>query len=426
MKVRIFPPEEMIEGTVVLPVSKSVANRRLIIDALSGQRLPELPAGRCGEDIRLLRRALENDTATSVNIGLAGTAMRFLTAYYAVSEGRTVTLDGNERMRERPIGPLVEALRTLGAEIGYAGREGYPPLLITGRRMRGGEISIDATVSSQYVSALMMIAPYMSDGLIIRLTGEVSSEPYIRLTLDMMQRRGIMSDYDRGDRVITVSPGCYTAGDSAPLESDWSAMSFWGELVAVTAGWITAGDLDRESVQPDRVMLDLFGQLGCGESEEDTPLGGSLTLCGSPDLTPRLNYDFRANPDLAQPALVACCLIGVPFRASGLESLVIKETDRVTALMEELRKAGFVLSREAEGVLTWEGRTVPVTELPAFDARGDHRMAMSLASVAAFVPGITIDGAESVDKSYPGFWEQLAGLGFRVEDAAVTPSETDA
>ncbi len=421
MKLRIFPPEEMIEGSVTLPLSKSVANRRMIIDALAQQPPVELPDDLCGQDIQILRSVLADSDAEYVNVGLAGTAMRFLTAYFAVTPGRTVLLDGNERMRCRPIGPLVEALRHLGALINYEGKEGFPPLRITGGVLRGGEVTIDAGISSQFISALMLVAPRMTERLTLHLDGTVGSEPYIKQTLDMMQQRGIDAEYDRGEHVITVSPGDYTPAPTAEVERDWSAMSFWAELVAVTAGWITASGLDRRSAQADRVVPELFGQLGCGEAEPDEEESGnddenSITLCGSPELTPRLIYDFRANPDLAQPAIVACCMIGVPFKATGLESLVIKETDRVTALTEELRKAGFVIDREGEGTLTWEGRQVPVADLPEFDARGDHRMAMSLAPVASFIPGITIDGAECVEKSYPGYWEQLAGLGFRVEE----------
>lgn len=430
MKVRIFPPEDMIEGKVELPVSKSVANRRLIIDAISDSPFPELVPDLCGKDICILYDALKDSSASYVNVGLAGTAMRFLTAYYASCPGRQVVLDGNDRMRQRPIGPLVEALQALGADIEYAGEVGYPPLRIRGCQLRGGKISIDATVSSQYISALMMVGPYMTEGLDLNLEGVVSSEPYICLTVDMMARRGADVEYDRGEHRIKVHHGIYLPDSSQTIERDWSALSFWAELVAITAGWISVEGLDPNSAQADRLVLDLFGELGCGEAESDEDDEDNvqnedvISLCGSPELTPRLVYDFRANPDLAQPAIVACCMIGVPFRASGLHSLVIKETDRITALMKELRKVGFILEREDYDVLKWDGLRVPVADLPQFDSHGDHRMAMSLAAVAAFVPGVTIDGAECIDKSYPGFWDQFASLGFTVEE--VTPTCTEA
>ena len=423
MKVRIFPPEDMIDGSVELPVSKSCANRRMIIDAVGGYRLPDLPAEGCGTDIITLYGALTGSCNGVINVGNAGTAMRFLTAYFASKPGCSVTISGDDRMHQRPIGPLVEALRQLGAEITYAGTAGYPPLHIEGRQLRGGTVMLDGGVSSQFVSALMMIAPAMSEGLTLKLDGQVKSEPYIKLTASMMARRGADVEYDPLDRTAIVHPGSYTADSNTSFERDWSAMAFWMELTAITAGFITVDGLDRTSAQGDRMVMDLFAELGCVEAEPDdedeapradTP--NAIELCGSPDLAGRLTYDFSDCPDLAIPAIVTCCTVGIPFKATGLETLVIKETDRVTALVEELLKAGCVLTREAPGVLTWEGKRVRIESLPVFDARGDHRMAMALAPMAYFLPGIVIDGAECVAKSYPAYWKQLQDLGFILVD----------
>lgn len=432
MKLRIFPPEDMIDGCVELPVSKSVANRRMIIDALAGCELPRLPDD-CGDDIKTLREALLAKDAQEINVGPAGTAMRFMTAWLAVQPGRVTILDGDRRMRQRPIKALVDALRSLGASIDYVGEEGFAPLRITGARLEGGSVIIDGGISSQFASALLMIAPTMRDGLKLCLDGVVKSEPYIMLTIDMMTKRGINVEYDKDSRVATVMPGAYSPDPGMPLEHDWSAMAFWTELCAITADFITVEGVDRDSAQGDRAVMDIFGELGCAESQPDDDdddetetrelSESAIQLCGSADLTPRFIHDFSANPDLAQPAIVTCCLSGIPFKVTGLETLVHKETDRVTALIEELGKVGYVISREAAGALAWEGRRDPIATLPIFDSHDDHRMAMSLAPVAFYLPGIVIDGAECVSKSYPGYWEQLRQLGFRCIDGDINPDD---
>ncbi|MCM1111501.1 MAG: hypothetical protein NC336_09850 [Clostridium sp.] len=425
MDIRIFPPEEMIDGKVALPFSKSCANRAMIIDRLAGVATPEPDQALNGTDTTNLWRILSAPLEGTIDVADAGTSMRFLTALCAATEGVEVTLTGTQRMLERPVGPLVDALRRCGAEIEYAGRDGFPPLNIRGRRLSGDmTVEVDATVSSQFVSALLMVAPTMEGGLKVDLEGPVKSRPYIALTIHMMEQRGISVDVD--GTMITVHPGAYNAGPSKE-EADWSALAFWAELTAVTAGFIFVPGVDRESAQGDRRVIEIFSQLGVAfqnadeaDDEDSLPAadGEGLQLCGSPELTPRLIYNFTECPDLAQAAVVTCCMIGVPFHLTGLSSLAIKETDRVTALIEEMDRLGLKLSSAAPGSLDWEGERRPVHELPAFDSHGDHRTAMSLAAVAAFIPGITIHGAECVSKSYPGFWQQLEALGFKLTDAA--------
>lgn len=418
MNLRITPPDNILETRVALPLSKSISNRQLIINALTPGASPLADVAHC-DDTDAMTAALAATDAADINIGAAGTAMRFLTAYFATREGRTVTLDGSERMRHRPIGPLVDALRAAGAEIAYAGEEGFPPLRITGRALTGGDIAISASVSSQYISALLMVAPAMTEGLRLTLEGEIMSLPYIKMTLSLMEQRG--ADVDMTGNIITVRPGSYDA--SAPLtpEADWSAASFWYEITALTGGWVTVdGDNlipPSRSLQGDSACEALFGRLGVTTSREEEV----TELSGNPDADARLDTDMRATPDLVQPVVVTCAMLGIPFTISGLDSLRIKETDRLDALSRELAKIGVRVETGHDILhgltMSWDGRRHPILETPVFDTYDDHRMAMALAPVAAYIPGIVIRDAGVVSKSYPGYWDALRDAGFIIEEA---------
>lgn len=410
MDYKIFPPEEILETSVTLPLSKSISARALVMAALGSSEPQELAV--C-DDTEAMKLALADKDSGTIDIGAAGTAMRFLTAYFAAVPGRTVTLDGCERMRQRPIGPLVDALRELGADINYAGAEGFPPLTITGRRLAGGEISMDSTVSSQFVSAVMMVAPMMERPLQLRLEGETVSGPYIKMTAAMMRSRGIEVELGRGS--VTVSPGRYGRCD-IPVEGDWSAASFWYELAAVTAGWVTLTGLDSDSIQGDSVLKDIYPRLGVLTEFGDD----GAELSATPDIYSRLDLDLSDTPDLVQPLAVTACAIGMPFTFTGVSALRIKETDRIDALCHELLKIGCVVETEGSNTLTWEGRRIPVGELPVFDTYGDHRMAMAFAPLSVFIPGIVIRDAEVVGKSYPEFWDHLRAAGFTITEAAQT------
>lgn len=339
MDLRIFPPDELLQTDVGLPLSKSISARALILDAMAGGTVPFVVAD-C-DDTVAMRCALADNEADEVNIGAAGTAMRFLTAYFATRAGRTVRLDGSERMRHRPIGALVDALRSCGASIDYLGEEGYPPLLIHGARLAGGEVEIDATVSSQFISALLMAAPAMTDGLRLTLVGEPASEPYLRMTLGMMRRWG--AEAERQANIITVAPGSYHTPDNFEVEADWSAASYWYEIEALTSGWVTLRGLDASgaSLQGDSRCMELFTGLGV-ETQPEGEEGGT-DLVASPDVTPRFIADMSATPDLVQTVAVSCAMLGVPFRLTGVASLRIKETDRIDALRRELLKVGVVM-----------------------------------------------------------------------------------
>ncbi len=419
MNYRIFPPQELITASVDMPLSKSESARALIINALT-ENAPALPPLAECDDTASLRRALSSTSGT-VDVGAAGTAMRFLTAYYASLPGCDVVLRGSERMHERPIGLLVDALRECDAEIQYLDKEGFPPLHIVGRRLRGGLISIDSTVSSQYISALMMVGPLMEGGLKLDLVGSPASMPYITLTASMMRRAGI--EVEISPLLVSVPEGKYSS-TSLVVGGDWSAASYWYEIEALTSGFVTLKGLDEQSLQGDSSVAELFSQLGVTtEPSDETP--GALELVASPDLSPRLIRDFTHTPDLVQTAVVTCVMLGIPFRFSGTKSLRVKETDRVEALRAEMLKLGAVVSCDEPGIMEWDGVRRPIDELPVFDTYSDHRMAMSLAPVGCYIPGIVIRNAEVVDKSYPGFFDDMRSAGFVVVDASLTAEEVE-
>ena len=399
-----------MEARLRLPLSKSMSARALIMAALTpGATLPSGLA--VCDDTDTLRACLQAPLTGEVNAGDGGTTIRFLTAYYASTPGADVVLDGSERLRQRPIGILVDALRKLGADITYAGREGYAPLAIKGRRLRGGELDMDGSVSSQFVSALIMIAPLMDEGLRIRLSGEVTSRPYITMTLRMMAARCVEGELYRD--VVTVPHGEYSQS-SLPIEGDWSAAAAWYEIEALAAGVVNIENLSDHSVQGDRRLADFFSRTGVNTDFEPEE-GPGIELTANPDPDARPEMDFTDNPDLAPYIMVTCAMLGLPFHFTGLGNLAIKECDRLSALQAELLKIGVGIDISVPGTAVWDGRRVPVFELPEFDTHSDHRMAMCLAPIAVFIPGIVVRDAGVVSKSYPDFWEHLKSAGFSIE-----------
>lgn len=395
---------------MTLPLSKSMSNRALIINALTPGAAPLKELAVCNDTAAMLK-ALVSQDSDEINIGAAGTTMRFLTAYFAVKEGASLVLDGSERMRQRPIGVLVEALRSLGADIEYVGEEGFPPLRIRGKKLKGGELTLDSTVSSQYISALLMIAPTMSEGLKLTLTGDTVSRPYILMTLKMMEDAGIESDYF--DDVITIKAQTYRPYDFK-IEGDWSSAAVWYEIEAISSGAVTIDNLTRESCQGDRKLADIFARLGVDTEWEGE--NGGTDLIASPDQDARLRVDFSETPDLAQYVIVTCAMLGIPFHFTGLSTLAIKETDRIAAISKELAKIGILIQTEGKDAVSWEGQRCPFSTLPRFETYDDHRMAMCLAPIAIFIPGIVINDMEVVAKSYPTFWTELHQAGFILLD----------
>lgn len=407
-----LPPR--LEGTIRLPASKSLSARALVVAALAGNcRLTNLSD--C-DDTRVLRRALD-ERLPEINIMAAGTAMRFSTAFFAVTPG-THVITGTARMRQRPIGLLVDALRRLGADIDYVDHEGYPPLRVSGRQLAGGEVSIPANVSSQYISALLMVAPTMARGLVLRLEGEIVSTPYIDMTLSLMQAFGADASWTDG-HTLTVRPGGYRSGVAFDVEPDWSAASYWYELVALSpdpAARIVLPGLRPDSRQGDSVVSRLFAPLGVATAF--TPEGVVLTK--APSAAP-LADDFTACPDLAQTLVTTCAMLDRPFRFKGLQSLKIKETDRIAALRQELAKLGRHVGADDRNMwMTATDADMPAAA-PVIATYDDHRMAMAFAPCAYLFPGLAIADPGVVSKSYPAFWDDLRRVGATVEPVTVTP-----
>lgn len=409
MNYRIIAPRR-IEGEIDLPASKSISNRVLLLNALCATpgRLSNL--AQC-DDTDAVLSALAQPDASEVNIGAAGTAMRFLTAYFATREGREVVIDGTERMRQRPIGVLVDALRQLGADIEYVEAEGYPPLKITGTRLRGGALTVSGSVSSQYITAILLIAPVIG-GITLTIEGEIMSRPYIDMTLALMARYGVKAEWR--ENVIHVPAGEYTALDFT-VEADWSAASYWWAMQAIVPqSRITLKGLELQSLQGDSRIAELMSQMGvtgnwCGRYLDLRSNGGVGCCCST-------FADLSGTPDIAQTLVVMLCLMGRPFRITGLRTLRIKETDRLEALRTELRKLGYVVKVEGDDAISWHFETTAAEASPHICTYHDHRMAMAFAPAAIRFPGLIIDDAQVVSKSYPLFWEHLRQAGFKIEE----------
>ena len=399
-----------LQCSVDLPASKSISNRALILHALSGGVQRPMNLSDC-DDTAVMIRALEQHGA-EIDIHAAGTAMRFLTAYLSTQKGSHL-LTGSARMKQRPIRLLVDALRALGADIQYADSEGFPPLLIQGKPLPGQEITLAGSVSSQYISALLMIGPTLPQGLTIHLTGQLISVPYINLTLSLMAHYGASARWT-DERTIRVEPGTY---QDVPftVESDWSAASYWYEMMALwqpqaesPSPCVELIGLFPRSSQGDSRGAELFAKLGVHTAF--TSRGVELSRLGVP--VALMVEDLVDIPDLAQTFVVTCCLMGIPFRFSGLQSLRIKETDRITALQQELHKIGYVVKDEADSILSWNGERCPAEEHPVIATYDDHRMALAFAPAILRLPSLAIAHPEVVSKSYPTYWRHLAAAGF--------------
>lgn len=398
---------EYLDADIQLPASKSISNRALIIHALSGSETIPDNLSDC-DDTRVLINALKNKPHT-IDIGAAGTAMRFLTAYLSCTDGDHI-LTGTERMKHRPIGVLVDALRMLGADINYEGENGYPPLHIHGHKLIGGKLEIPGNISSQFISALLLIAPMMKEGLTLNLTGGIVSRPYIDLTLNVMHAYGAEVDWADADTIV-VKPKPYTEHQYL-IENDWSAASYWYEMASLYPVGnvnVTLHGLRDSSRQGDSVIRYIFSLLGVRttfavpHSTQPT----SVKLSRHTQHVDRLAYDFLNCPDLAQTVVVTCCALGIPFHFTGLASLRIKETDRLKALQHELEKLGFVIHAENDSELVWNGSKCEPHLDKGIDTYEDHRMAMAFAPLAIKYPGLRINNPEVVTKSYPDFWSDM-------------------
>lgn len=405
-----------LEATISLPASKSISNRALIIYALSGGKNMPSNLSDC-DDTEVIINALRN-MPEKIDIKAAGTAMRFMTAYLSVMEG-THILTGTERMKHRPISILVDALRKLGANIEYVGTEGYPPLRITGQSLNGGLLEIPGNVSSQYISALLMIAPMLKEGMTLHLLGDIISRPYIDLTLWMMGEFGADAEWFSNDTIV-VKPQPYKSRDYF-IESDWSGASYWYEMMALCAdkrSEVKLTGLMDGSKQGDSTTRYIFSLLGVKTQFESKQAGiaQTVTLKQNGRCVPKLEYDFINAPDLAQTFVVTCAAKGIPFHFKGLSTLKIKETDRIEALKTEMRKLGYVLQDHNNSELIWDGERCDPSFEQGIDTYEDHRMALAFAPYALLHDKLIINNPQVVTKSYPHYWEDLRLAGFTIEE----------
>lgn len=396
----IYSPSNILKVKANLPASKSIANRALVIAALCGADKCLKNLSDCDDTQAVISALSSNDEVK--NIGAAGTAMRFLTAYYAISS-LSVVMTGTERMKNRPISILVDALRSLGADIEYMEKEGYPPLKINGKKLQGGELHVKGDVSSQYLSALLMIAPYTAEGIKLVIEGDLVSRPYFQMTLSLMSDFGIC--YTWKENIIEIKPSEYKPKEFT-VENDWSAASYWYSVVALSDNISVELDfLNKESLQGDSYLKELYKPLGV--ETEFVGSGVKLYKNNNVSLPPFYEISLKEQPDLAQTLVVSCLLMNVPFRFSGLENLKIKETDRIQALINECKTLGFVIKEVESGVLCWNGeKCLPNKEL-VINTYEDHRMAMAFAPAVLVFKDITINEPDVVSKSYPSFWKEF-------------------
>ena len=408
-----YSPQEEIRA-IELPGSKSITNRALIINALS-QRLTRIEGiARCDDTIAITD-ALQRCDCGHIDIGAAGTAMRFLTAYFAATPGVSLALTGSQRMLCRPIKPLVDALLQLNANIEYLGEDGFPPLRIEGKRLRGGNISIRGDISSQFISALMMIGPTLQGGLNIHLLGEVVSRSYIDMTCEIMRHYGI--DVKSDENLIAISEQPYSAPDVFIVEADWSSASYFYELVALTDAQnikLTGLFSSEQSMQGDSALVQLFKHFGVQTSfDDDCAVISSEKSNEKSDEV--LSLNLSTTPDLVPTMVVTACLKGRRFHFSGIHNLSIKECDRIAALKAEMQCLGYVLHCDFDSI-GWNGERCIPESSPTIRTYSDHRMAMAFAPAATIYPNLRIADVGVVNKSFPRFWIEMRKLGIISEE----------
>ncbi len=399
----------LLHISISLPASKSISHRVLIIQALCGEAF-SISHLSDSDDTVLLRDALAHAlSGDSFDMDNAGTPFRFLTAFFALTEGERV-LTGGERMVQRPIGPLVDAMNEMGAHITYLNHDGFPPIHIEGTHLDGGKVNIAADVSSQFVSALLLIAPKLHKGIELHLQNSVASQPYIKMTLDVMRHFGIAASWQHD--VIRIAPQAYQS-KNITIEPDWSAAAFWYEIVALAPNAeVTLLGLHHDSLQGDAQVAEIFEKLGVETfySEQGVHLKKSHTIVDF------IEIDFRHIPDMFPAIVATCAALHVKFRFTGIENLRIKESDRVEAMMSALGKMGYQFHYDEPHTLSFLNEMLPTTDAPIeCDTYKDHRIAMALAPLCLCHHEITLKDADSVKKSYPHFFKDLAQARFFIE-----------
>ncbi len=396
-----YTEKELTNARIIISGSKSESNRLLILQQLFANLSLENVSD--SDDSKHLSSALHSND-TLVDIGHAGTAMRFLTAYFAVKEGRETILTGSDRMQNRPIKILVDALRSLGADIEYEKKEGYPPLLIKGKELRRKSVRINGNVSSQYISALLLIAPSLKEGIEIELLGEITSRPYLEMTLAMLNDLGVSTTFE--NNYIKIEPKKTIAAKTIVIESDWSSASYYYSLVALSKLGTTVklSSYKKESLQGDSCLAEIYTKFGIDTTykEHVITLAKANVMLNESDIA--IELDLRNAPDIAQTIAVTCFGLGIACDLTGLHTLKIKETDRLVALDNELTKLGATITVTADS-LHLEASSV-LNKNIVIPTYNDHRMAMAFAPLSLKVP-ITIQDAEVVTKSYTDFWNHF-------------------
>ena len=410
MNLQLHSAISTLNATISITGSKSETNRLLLLQAL----YPNLVLANTSnsDDSEVMTKALQstqfsNSDSQLIDIHHAGTAMRFLTAFFAVSEGKEVVLTGSQRMTERPIKVLVEALQQLGAQIAYEKESGFPPIRIKGQKITQSKVSIPANVSSQYISALLLVAPKLENGIELTLVGEITSVPYVKMTLALLNEIGVETKFE--ENVITVKPlTTNSKQQTVTVESDWSSASYFFSLAALSnEATIVLSSYKESSLQGDSALVEIYAKMGVEARFE----ANNLTLVKQPNFEYQsVTFDLNNTPDIAQTIVVTCLGLGIGCHLTGLHTLKIKETDRLEALRIELTKLGAAITVTNDS-LTLEP-TQEILENIAIDTYNDHRMAMAFAPLALRVP-IIINNAEVVSKSYPDFWTDLRSLGFQ-------------
>jgi len=409
MKICIKGVEnKLINKSVFISGSKSESNRLLILQQLFSRiTISNLSDS---DDTHHLQHALSTQDS-EINIGHAGTAMRFLTAFFAAQKNRTVILSGSDRMHNRPIKILVDALKDLGAEISYVDKEGYPPLKITGKELKENKVQINGNVSSQYISALLLIASSLPEGLTVELLGEITSIPYIKMTLSLLNQIGIETSFE--GQTIQVKPHQNSKQQDLVVESDWSSASYFYSIIALSdiGSEIRLSSYKKQSLQGDAVLADIYEHFGVSTTFDENSIILKKVAKSKKEL---LQLDLNKAPDIAQTIAVTCFGLGVSCDLDGLHTLKIKETDRLEALKNELTKLGAIISVTNDS-LYLEGSSKIISNV-SIETYNDHRMAMAFAPLAILMP-INILDANVVTKSYRNFWEDLQQIGFQLNKA---------
>ncbi|RTY82842.1 3-phosphoshikimate 1-carboxyvinyltransferase [Flavobacterium sp. GSP27] len=404
MNLLLQTSQSNLQAQIAVTGSKSETNRLLLLQAL----FPNITLANTSnsDDSEVMQKALLGNEEI-VDIHHAGTAMRFLTAYFAVNESREVVLTGSQRMTERPIKVLVEALEQLGAKITYEKEPGYPPIRIKGQKITASKVNIPANVSSQYISALLLVAPKLENGIEITLVGEITSVPYIKMTLALLNDLDIKTSFE--GNVITIYPKQAVASKVMTVESDWSSASYFFSLVALAENaTVSLTSYTETSLQGDSALVEIYKLMGVETHFE----GNKMTLTKQGNFIPQtLNLELNNTPDIAQTIVVTCLGLGIGCHLTGLHTLKIKETDRLEALRIELTKLGASISVTNDSLTLLASSEINHNIKIA--TYNDHRMAMAFAPLALKVP-IIIENAEVVSKSYPDFWEDLKSLGFEI------------